>query len=35
MIKNKKYLELGKSAKEYVSKFQWEKVLKGYKKILN
>ena len=35
MIKNKKYLELGKNAKEYVSKFQWEKIVEEYKKILN
>ena len=35
MIKNKKYLELGKNAKEYVSKFQWEKILEEYKKIFN
>ena len=27
MIKNKKYLELGKNAKEYISKFQWEKIV--------
>ena len=35
MIENKKYLEFGKNAKEYVSKFQWEKILEKYKKILN
>ena len=35
MIENKKYHELGKSAKDYVSKFQWEKILEEYKKILN
>ena len=35
MIENKKYLELGKNAKEYVSKFQWEKIVEEYKKILN
>tara|TARA_B100000035_G_scaffold313044_1_gene325839 strand:+ start:482 stop:1564 length:1083 start_codon:yes stop_codon:yes gene_type:complete len=35
MIKNKKYLEFGKNAKEYVTKFQWEKILEEYKKILN
>ena len=35
MIENKKYLELGKKAKEYVSKFQWEKIFEEYKKILN
>jgi len=35
MIENKKYLELGKNAKEYVSKFQWSRVIEEYKKILN
>jgi len=25
----------GKNAKEYVSKFQWEKIIEEYKKILN
>ena len=35
MIENKKYHVLGKNAKEYVSKFQWEKIIEEYKKILN
>ncbi len=35
MIENKKYLELGKNAKEFVSKFKWKKILEEYKKILN
>ena len=35
MIENKKYLELGKNAKDYVSKFQWEKIIEEYKEILN
>ena len=35
MIENKRYVELGKNAKEYVSKFQWDKTLEEYKKILN
>ena len=35
MIENKKHLELGKNAKEYVSKFQWEIILREYEKILN
>ena len=35
MIENKSYIELGKNAKEYVSKFQWDKTLEEYKKILN
>ena len=35
MIENKKYIELGKNAKEFVSKFQWHKIIEDYKKILN
>ena len=35
MIENKKYHVLGKNAKDYVSKFQWEKIVEQYKKILN
>ena len=35
MIDNKKYLEMGKNAKRYVSKFDWKKILKEYEKILN
>ena len=35
MIENKKYLEFGKNAKEFVSKFQWEKILEEYKRILS
>ena len=35
MIENKKYNVLGKNAKEYVSKFQWNKIIDEYKKILN
>ena len=35
MIEDKKYLELGKNAKECVSKFQWKNILEEYKKILN
>ena len=35
MIENKKYLEFGKNAKEYVSKFRWDKIFEEYKKILN
>ena len=34
MIENKKYLELGKNAKEYVSRFQWDKIIEEYKKII-
>ena len=35
MIENKKYIELGKNAKEFVSKFQWQRIIEDYKKILN
>ena len=35
MIENKRYIELGKNAKEYVSKFHWDKTFEEYKKILN
>ena len=35
MIENKKYLELGKNSKEYVSKFEWQKIFEEYRKILN
>ena len=35
MIENKRYLELGKNAKEYVGKFSWNKIFEEYKKILN
>ena len=34
MITNKKYLELGKNAKEFSSKFHWSNQIKEYKKIL-
>jgi len=32
MIEDKKYLEFGKNAKEYVSKFNWKKTFEEYKK---
>jgi len=35
MIENKKYLEFGKNAKEFVSRFNWENIIEEYKKILN
>ena len=35
MIENKKYIELGKNAKNYTSKFLWKNVFAEYKKILN
>ena len=35
LLENKKYLELGKNAREFVNKFQWSKIIEEYKKILN
>jgi phosphatidylinositol alpha-1,6-mannosyltransferase len=35
LLENKKYIELGKNAKEFVNKFQWSKIVEEYKKILN
>ena len=35
MLKNKKYLEYGKNAKEFVDKFQWSKIIDDYKKVIN
>jgi len=35
MLENNKYLEYGKAAKENSSKFEWNKIIKEYKKILN
>ena len=35
MLKNKKYLEYGKLAKENSLKFKWDKIIDAYKKILN
>ena len=34
MIENKKYLELGKKAKELSNKYVWSKVIEKYKKLL-
>jgi len=34
MIENKRYIELGKNAKELSSKFYWSKTIEKYKKIL-
>ncbi len=34
MLKNHKYKEYGKEAKEYSQNFQWERVIKSYQKIL-
>jgi len=35
MLENKKYLEYGKNAKEFVSKFDWPNIIEEYKKILS
>jgi len=35
MLENNKYLEYGKAAKENSSKFQWNKIIEEYIKILN
>ena len=35
MIENKKYLELGKNAKEFSTKFQWQKIFNKYKEIID
>ncbi len=35
MLENKRYLDYGKKAKEFVHKFQWSKIIEDYKKILN
>ena len=35
MLENKKYLEYGKNAKEFVSKFYWPNIIEEYKKILS
>ena len=35
MLENKKYLEYGKNAKDFVSKFYWSNIIEQYKKILN
>ena len=33
MLENKKYLDYGKNAKEFVHKFQWSKIIEGITKI--
>jgi len=35
MLENKKYLDYGKNAKEFVSKFYWPNIIEEYKKILD
>ena len=34
ILKNNLYKELGRKAKEYAKKFEWENILKQYQKIL-
>jgi phosphatidylinositol alpha-1,6-mannosyltransferase len=34
MFENKKYLEYGKNAKEFVTRFYWPNIIEQYKKIL-
>ena len=34
MLKDHKYKEYGKAAKEFSEKFHWEKIIKNYQKIL-
>ena len=34
MLENKKYLEFGKNAKEFVTKFYWPNIIEEFKKIL-
>jgi len=34
IFENKKYLDYGKNAKEFVNKFQWSKIIEEYKKII-
>jgi phosphatidyl-myo-inositol dimannoside synthase len=35
MLENKKYIEYGKNAKDYVSKFYWSNIVEEYKKVFN
>ena len=35
MFENKKYLEYGKNAKEFITKFYWPNIIEQYKKILS
>ncbi|MDA9647094.1 glycosyltransferase family 4 protein [Candidatus Pelagibacter sp.] len=35
MLENKKYLEYGKNAKDFVTKFYWPNIIEKYKDILN
>ena len=35
LLENKKHLEYGKFAKEYSEKFNWDKIIQNYRKLLN
>jgi phosphatidylinositol alpha-1,6-mannosyltransferase len=35
MLQNKRYLEYGKNAKNFVTKFHWQNIIQEFKKILN
>ena len=35
MLENKKYLEYGKNAKDFVTKFYWPNIIGEFKKILS
>ena len=35
MLENKKHLEYGKFAKENSEKFNWDKIIQNYRKLLN
>ena len=35
IIENKRYLELGRNAREFATKFKWEKTIEIYKNLLN
>ena len=35
MLENKKYLEYGSNAKNFVTKFHWSRIIEEYKKIIN
>jgi phosphatidylinositol alpha-1,6-mannosyltransferase len=35
MLENKKYLEYGKNAKNFVTKFHWQNIIEEFKEILN
>ena len=35
ILEDKKYLEYGKNAKEFVNKFRWSKIIEEYKKTIN